>query len=124
MVIVWFYFLKKSLIGSSRDDAAGEAFDKTAKILGYPYPGGKWIDINSKDGDASSFQFPRALLQKDIFDFSFSGLKTAVSLEVQKLKKTGKLEENKKNLCASIQEAIVDALITKINRAIKKYNWG
>lgn len=115
-------FLNESIIGKSRDDAAGEAFDKTAKIMGYPYPGGKWIDLHSKDGDPNLFKFPRALPQKDSFDFSFSGLKTAVFLEIAKQKKENAFEENKKHLCASIQEAILDALQSKIKNAIYKYN--
>lgn len=113
--------LNRSLVGRSRDDAAGEAFDKTAKILGFPYPGGVWIDRNSQGGDPSAFPLPRALPQKATLDFSFSGLKTAVSLAAEKLKKEGSLEERLNDLCASIQEAIVDALLTKIYLAIKTY---
>jgi len=107
-------FLKRSLVGRSRDDAAGEAFDKTAKILGFPYPGGVWIDKIGKNGNPKTFDLPRALPQKSVFDFSFSGLKTAVSLTAEKLKKMGTLQENLPDLCASIQEAIVDALLRKI----------
>ncbi len=107
-------FLQRSLIGRSRDDAAGEAFDKTAKILGFPYPGGEWIDKKARGGDPSAIPLPRALPQKNTLDFSFSGLKTAVALQVEKLKKAGTLEQKISDLCASIQEAIVDALLTKI----------
>jgi N6-L-threonylcarbamoyladenine synthase len=114
-------FLKKSLVGRSRDDAAGEAFDKTAKILGFPYPGGVWIDKTAQGGNGKRFDFPRALPQKATLDFSFSGLKTAVSLEFQRLKASGNLEKELPNLCASIQEAIVDALLTKIYLAIREY---
>lgn len=113
-------FLKKSLIGRSRDDAAGEAFDKTAKILGLPYPGGIWIDQKAKGGHPHAFSFPRALPQKATLDFSFSGLKTAVSLTVEKLRKEGVLEEQFAHLCASIQEAIVDALLSKISIAVRE----
>jgi N6-L-threonylcarbamoyladenine synthase len=105
--------LKTSLIGHSIDDAAGEAFDKTAKLLGFPYPGGKWIDQYSVGGDANTFQLPRGLKNKDSFDFSFSGLKTAVMLQVQTLTKLGKLDSMTRDLCASIQEAILDPLIKK-----------
>jgi len=112
-------FLNKSLIGSSRDDAAGEAFDKTAKLVGFPYPGGIWIDRESQGGNPEAFPFPRALPQKESLEFSFSGLKTSVSLVVQKLKKEGTLEARKKDLCASIQAAIVDALYAKIKNAIR-----
>ena len=113
-------FLKRSLVGRSRDDAAGEAFDKTAKILGFPYPGGVWIDKTAQGGKSDRFHFPRALPQKATLDFSFSGLKTAVALEAQKLKTAGTLEGELSNLCASIQEAIVDALLTKIYLAVKE----
>jgi len=114
-------FLKNSLIGRSRDDAAGEAFDKTAKILGLPYPGGVWIDKKAQGGDPAAFAFPRALPQKATVDFSFSGLKTAVSLTVEKLKKEGIFDQKIPDLCASIQEAIVDALLTKIFLAVREH---
>lgn len=114
-------FLKSSLVGRSRDDAAGEAFDKTAKLLGFPYPGGVWIDKVGKNGNAKAFDFPRALPQKAILDYSFSGLKTAVSLVAQELEKNGTLEAKMPDLCASIQEAIVDALLSKIYLAAKEY---
>ena len=115
-------FMKATLVGRSRDDAAGEAFDKTAKMLGFPYPGGVWIDRESKNGNPEAFRFPRALPQKDILDFSFSGLKTAVSLVVQDLQKKKKLKNSIPDLCASIQEAIVDSLSTKIILAAQKFD--
>ncbi len=121
-------FLARSLVGRSRDDAAGEAFDKTAKVMGFPYPGGRWIDQTAADGGrANAYAFPRALPQRDILDFSFSGLKTAVALEVQKLRRAGPegeaaLEAALPDLCASTQEAIVDALWNKIRLAIEKYD--
>lgn len=115
-------FLKRSLVGRSRDDAAGEAFDKTAKLLGFPYPGGVWIDKTAqKGGNGQAFPFPRALKEKAILDFSFSGLKTAVAMTADKLKKSGELEARLPDLCASIQEAIVDALLTKIFLAAKEH---
>lgn len=115
-------FLKRSLVGRSRDDAAGEAFDKTAKTLGFPYPGGVWIDRTAqKGGDGHAFAFPRALPQKATLDFSFSGLKTAVAVQAQKLKADGTLEARLPDLCASIQEAIVDALLTKIFLAVREH---
>jgi N6-L-threonylcarbamoyladenine synthase len=113
-------FLKRSLIGRSRDDAAGEAFDKTAKILGFPYPGGVWIDKTAQGGDPNAFPLPRALPQKATLDFSFSGLKTAVSLLAQKLKAEGTLEKRLPDVCASLQEAIVEALLSKIFLAVKQ----
>ncbi len=114
-------FLKKALVGRSRDDAAGEAFDKTAKILGFPYPGGVWIDKKSKGGDAKAFPLPRALPQKSTLDFSFSGLKTAVSLLAERLRKENVLDTRMADVCASVQEAIVDALLSKIYLAISEY---
>ncbi|MDR3608217.1 MAG: tRNA (adenosine(37)-N6)-threonylcarbamoyltransferase complex transferase subunit TsaD [Oligoflexia bacterium] len=114
-------FLSDSLVGRSRDDAAGEAFDKTAKILGFPYPGGVWIDRTAQAGNAAAFDFPRALPQKTNFDFSFSGLKTAVALAAEKIRKENRLQENLPDLCASLQEAIVDALLGKMYRASHEY---
>jgi N6-L-threonylcarbamoyladenine synthase len=113
-------FLKRSLVGRSRDDAAGEAFDKTAKLLGFPYPGGVWIDKKAEGGNPRAYDFPRALPQKKTLDFSFSGLKTAVSLTVQQLTKEGRLDAELANVCASIQEAIVDALLSKIYIAARE----
>ena len=116
-------FLKDCLVGRSRDDAAGEAFDKTAKTLGFPYPGGVWIDRTAqKGGNPRAFSFPRALPQKDVLDFSFSGLKTAFALKVKELKENGTLEERLSDLCASIQEAIVDSLWSKIQLATTQYS--
>ena len=114
-------FLSKSLVGRSRDDAAGEAFDKTAKYLGFPYPGGVWIDKTAQGGDPKAFALPRALPQKATFDFSFSGLKTAAALTADKLKREKQLDARISDLCASIQEAIVDALLSKIFLAAKEY---
>ncbi|MFZ9595422.1 MAG: tRNA (adenosine(37)-N6)-threonylcarbamoyltransferase complex transferase subunit TsaD [Bdellovibrionia bacterium] len=113
-------FLNQSLVGRSRDDAAGEAFDKIAKILGFPYPGGLWIDREAKKGNPHAFALPRALAQKNTLDFSFSGLKTAVSLLAAQLKKEGRLEESLADVCASAQEAIVDALLGKIRLAAQR----
>lgn len=114
-------FLKRALVGRSRDDAAGEAFDKTAKVLGFPYPGGMWIDKKAQGGNPRAFDFPRALPQKSTLDFSFSGLKTAFALQVEKLRKAGQLDARLADLCASIQEAIVDALWSKIGLAIREH---
>jgi N6-L-threonylcarbamoyladenine synthase len=116
------HFLKQALVGRSRDDAAGEAFDKTAKILGFPYPGGVWIDQVGKKGNPNAFALPRALPQKSVLDFSFSGLKTAVSLLAEKLKKEGVLQSQMEDVCASVQEAIVDALLSKITLAVKHHS--
>ena len=106
--------LKDSLMGRSIDDAAGEAFDKTAKILGYPYPGGKYIDEAAKGKNPNAFELPRGLKQRDSFDFSFSGLKTSVLNLAKKLSESGELESVRGDLCASVQEAILDPLIRKM----------
>lgn len=113
--------LKRSIVARSRDDAAGEAFDKTAKLMGFPYPGGVWIDRKAKGGNPQAFQFPRALPQKSILEFSFSGLKTAVSMEIARLKNSGEFEARIPDLCASTQAAILDALLGKVALAIQSY---
>lgn len=114
--------LKRSLVGKSRDDAAGEAFDKTAKQMGFPYPGGIWIDQTSEGGDPRAFDFPRALKGAKELDFSFSGLKTAVALKIKALNSEGQLQRQLPNLCASVQEAIVDALATKFSNAYREFS--
>lgn len=109
-------FNNLKILGQTRDDAAGEAFDKAAKMLGIGYPGGVVIDRLAKEGNRADFAFPRAM--KDSLDFSFSGLKTAL-LEV--LKKRGKAfaAEELPHLAASYQEAIVDVLVAKTMKAAK-----
>lgn len=119
--------LKTSLIGRSIDDAAGEAFDKTAKLLGFPYPGGRWIDETAKQkGAREAFDFPRALKDKKSFDFSFSGLKTsfATALKKETLKQNASDQTEisattRADLCASVQEAIVAPLVEKTLRLAK-----
>ncbi len=113
--------LKTSLVGRSIDDAAGEAFDKTAKILGFPYPGGKWIDQFAQKGNPQAYELPRGLKQKDSPDFSFSGLKTAVMLLAQRLhlQSEGVREDVLADVCASVQEAIIDPLIRKALAIVK-----
>ncbi len=107
------------LIGETIDDAAGEAFDKTAKLLGLGYPGGPKISEWAKKGDPKKFNFPRPMLNHPGFDFSFSGLKTAVLYEFVKHKKTDK--QLVADMAASVQQAIVDTLIGKLEQAIKKH---
>lgn len=104
---------KYELMGRTRDDAAGEAFDKVAKMLGLPYPGGVEIDALSKNGDPKAINFPRPMWTRKNFDFSFSGLKTAV------LVRTQKYEDRIEDLCASFQEAVVDVLVMKSIAAAK-----
>ena len=107
---------KTSLLGATRDDAAGEAFDKVGKLLGLGYPGGVAIDRLAATGDPRAVELPRALPARDDFDFSFSGLKTAVST---RLAKTGVPEGAAlADFCASFQSAVVDVLVRKSRRAL------
>jgi len=105
------------LLGTTVDDAVGEAFDKTAKLLGLGYPGGPALAALAEDGDDSAYDLPRPMLNKPNFDFSFSGLKTAVMLEVRKAEAEGRLDECRADLAASFQRAAVDTLIVKSIRA-------
>ncbi len=115
-------FGKYRLLGKTLDDAAGEAFDKVAKVLGLGYPGGIRIEELAKEGDPKKIKFPRAYLSKESLDFSFSGLKTAVALFVKRWKKEEKLSKEIRiqDICASFQEAVLDVVIEKIKRAIRK----
>ncbi len=104
------------VIGKTRDDAAGEAFDKVAKILNLGYPGGPVIEQASQKGDLKYIQFPRAYLENDSFDFSFSGLKTAVMNHVYNIGKDATKKHND-DIAVCFQEAVVDVLVTKTIRA-------
>ena len=107
------------LLGSTRDDAAGEAFDKGAKLLGLPYPGGVAIDRLAREGNAKAVKFPKAIVKSSDLDFSFSGLKTAL---LHHVKKHGVPEGAAlADLCASYQEAIVGALVQKLFRAARRF---
>ncbi len=107
---------KTSLLGATRDDAAGEAFDKVGKLLGLGYPGGVAIDRLAATGDPRAVELPRALPARDDLDFSFSGLKTAVAT---RLAKTGVPEGAAlADFCASFQAAVVDVLVRKSRRAL------
>ncbi len=103
------------LLGETRDDAVGECFDKAARILGLPYPGGPEIDRLAKTGDSGKIKFPRAFLNEDGYEFSFSGLKTSV---MQYCKKNEGFDIS--DVCASFQESIVDVLVKKTIRAVKE----
>ena len=107
-------------LGATQDDAAGEAFDKVARMLGLEYPGGPAIQAAAEDGDPTRFNFPRAKLDNP-WNFSFSGLKTAVLREVLNLKKDG-IDLPIADLSASFQAAVVDALFEKTNAAARKFN--
>ncbi len=106
-------------LGATLDDAAGEAFDKVARLLGLPYPGGPSIQKASQDGNPMAFNFPRAWLENS-WNFSFSGLKTAVMREVRKLESKG-AHLPTASLAASFQAAVVDVLVSKTMRATKEY---
>jgi N6-L-threonylcarbamoyladenine synthase len=106
------------LLGHTRDDAAGEAFDKGAKLLGLPYPGGVAIDRLAREGDRSAHRFPKAIVKGADLDFSFSGLKTAL---LHHVRRHGVPEGSAlADLCASYQEAIVRALVEKAFRAARR----
>ncbi len=108
------------LLGHTLDDAAGEAFDKVAKILGLGYPGGIEIEKLSKRGNPNKIKFPRPYLSKESLDFSFSGLKTAVSLFVKKWKRDKILrnEISLSDIAAAFQESVIDVIIEKIRRSL------
>jgi N6-L-threonylcarbamoyladenine synthase len=111
------------LLGQTRDDAAGEAFDKVAKRLGLPYPGGREIDLRARAGRRDAIAFPRPLLEPDSLDFSFSGLKTAVALEIARRETAcgAALGEGAiADVCAAFQEAAVDVLVVKAERALAR----
>ena len=104
------------LLGETIDDAAGEAFDKSAKLLGLPYPGGPWLAQLAEQGDPQAFKLPRPLLHSGNLDFSFAGLKTAVLTQAQRLGQD--LQERRADLAASTQAAIVEVLLKKSMAAL------
>lgn len=107
------------ILGRTRDDAAGEAFDKIARVLGLGYPGGPLIDKLAKDGDKNAVHFPRVKMDGQSLDFSFSGVKTAVINHLHKLDMKGE-EYNKADIAASFQEAVTEALCTHTIEAAKR----
>ncbi|MFA6545727.1 MAG: tRNA (adenosine(37)-N6)-threonylcarbamoyltransferase complex transferase subunit TsaD [Limisphaerales bacterium] len=112
--------LKHRLLGSTMDDAAGECFDKVAKLMGLPYPGGPELDALAEQGDPRAFEFPRPMIRDLHDDFSFSGLKTSVRYFLRDhpaiLDDSGRVRD----LCASVRAAIVDVLVTKTVRAARR----
>ena len=110
-----------TLLGRTRDDAAGEAFDKGAKMLGLPYPGGPEIDNFAKQGNPKAYQFPRSMLNRPGHEFSFSGLKTALLYTLEKIPDSERPAQLP-DLCASYQEAIVEVLVKKTLKAAKETN--
>jgi N6-L-threonylcarbamoyladenine synthase len=109
--------LQTEILGETLDDAAGEAFDKSAKLLGLPYPGGPMIDQYAKEGNAKRFQFAEPQIQG--LDFSFSGLKTSILYFLQQKTKENEnfIKENLNDICASIQESITTILLKKLKKA-------
>lgn len=109
-----------TVIGTTKDDAAGEAFDKFAKMIGLSYPGGVLVDRYSQNGDPKKFDFPRSLILEDNLMFSFSGVKSSAHRLVSKMT-SEEIEKNRDDLCASFQEAIVDVLIKKTLLAASRF---
>ncbi|MFC1734674.1 tRNA (adenosine(37)-N6)-threonylcarbamoyltransferase complex transferase subunit TsaD [Candidatus Hydrogenedentota bacterium] len=128
---------KYELMGRTRDDAVGEAFDKIAKLVGLSYPGGLSVQLAAKKGNEKAFSFPRPLMSDDSFDFSFSGLKTAVLYQVQSggdsptgqrgkkhivdaNRKANLTEEEVADICASFEQAALDVLVKKTRNALRE----
>lgn len=109
------------IIGRTRDDAAGESYDKVARALGLPYPGGPEIDRAAKKGNKDAVEFPRVILDKETYDFSFSGLKTAV-LNYLNHERQFNREINVADVSASFQQAVLDVLVDKSFRLVKELN--
>ena len=107
---------KKRLLGKTRDDAAGEAFDKFAKLIGLGFPGGARVDEAARGGNPKAIAFPRGLIHEDNLDMSFSGLKTAAQRELAKMS-VDEILQKRADLCASFQQAVVDALLAKLDKA-------
>ena len=119
-MLVWVESLGTyTVMGTTLDDAVGEAFDKTAKLLGLGYPGGPALSRLAEDGDESRFKFPRPMVNRPGFDFSFSGLKTAVMLKVRELDEAGTLDEAKADIAASFQRAVVETLLARTLKAAR-----
>ncbi len=110
------------LLGSTLDDAVGEAFDKTAKILELGYPGGPALAKLAERGNGEAFAFPRPMLKRPGLDFSFSGLKTAVMLQVKRSTKEGNIDSARADIAASFEQAAVDTLVTRALQAAKQKN--
>ena len=114
---------KYKIIGESIDDAVGEAFDKTAKLLGFKYPGGPEIEKSALKGNLSNIVFPRPMINSQDFNFSFSGLKTAVLYEIKRLKEDKRLDSQKKcDVSLAFQNAAIECLVKKSVNAMRKEN--
>ena len=117
------------LLGRTRDDAAGEAFDKVAKLLGLPYPGGRPLEELAYESDGGSYRFSRPMVRSnaqpeddDYFDLSFSGLKTAVLTVVRESERAGSLAAQRANIAHAFQSAVIDTLVEKVDRGRRAYN--
>lgn len=111
------------ILGRTRDDAAGEAFDKVARAVGLGYPGGPKVDAAAKEGNPHAYEFPRAKVEGAPYDFSFSGIKSAVLNEINRAKMAGE-EIRVADLAASFQNAVVEALVSRAVPAAKEYGGG
>jgi len=109
-------------IGTTVDDAIGEAFDKTAKLLGLDYPGGPQVEKEAAAGDATRFMLPRPMAGKPNADFSLSGLKTALRLEAERIAPIS--EQDVRDLCASFQQAVIDVIADRLRSGLKIFNEG
>ncbi len=116
-------YTKCEVLGGTRDDAVGEAYDKVARVLGLGYPGGPKIDKIAKEGNPKAIHFKRVLLEKDSLDFSFSGLKTAVLNYINTEKQAGR-EINRADVAASFQQAVIDVIAEKTINATKEMGYG
>jgi N6-L-threonylcarbamoyladenine synthase len=116
-------YFSMEILGETTDDAVGEAFDKSAKLLGLPYPGGPLIDKYAQLGNPRAFDFPKPKTKKEL-DFSFSGLKTAILYFIQRNEKENPnfIKENLSDICASIQYTIIEILMKKLKKAVKQTN--
>jgi len=112
--------LEHRVLGGTVDDAAGECFDKAAKLIGLPYPGGPELDRLANEGDGSAHKFPRPMMRDDSHDFSFSGLKTSVRYFIRDNPDVLEDGQRLRNLCAGVQAAIVEVLVAKTILAAKK----
>ncbi|MCA9350020.1 tRNA (adenosine(37)-N6)-threonylcarbamoyltransferase complex transferase subunit TsaD [Candidatus Saccharibacteria bacterium] len=113
--------LKHELMGATRDDAAGEAFDKVARLIGFGYPGGAKLSRIAVEGDSQVYQLPKARLGRDSLEFSFSGLKTAVLRLVTELKDSGQWnDQTRKDLAASFEKNVVDTIVDKFELAYER----
>jgi len=119
-LLVWVEALGAyTVLGSTLDDAVGEALDKTAKLLDLDYPGGPALARLAESGDDTAFDLPRPMLHRSGYDFSFSGLKTAVMLKIRESESSGTIEADRANLAASFQRAIVESLIARTLKAAR-----